>query len=73
MVCVRNYDSAHTMAVSNVSVRPKSHTFATGSLDQFISLWDENIFQPVCGKLTFYVITGLFDFLSGFSFIANIL
>ncbi|XP_045542924.1 methylosome protein 50-like [Papilio machaon] len=48
LVCVRNYDSAHTMAVNTVSVRPKSHTFATGSLDQYISLWDENIFQPVC-------------------------
>ncbi|XP_068629900.1 methylosome protein WDR77-like [Battus philenor] len=52
LICIRNYSSAHTMAVNTVSVRPKSQTtFATGSLDQFISLWDENVSQPVCDVL----------------------
>ncbi|CAH2074137.1 unnamed protein product, partial [Iphiclides podalirius] len=49
LICIRNYSFAHTMAVNTVSVRSKSLTnFATGSLDQFISLWDENISKPVC-------------------------
>ncbi|CAK1582013.1 unnamed protein product [Parnassius mnemosyne] len=49
LLCIRNYHSAHTMAVNTVSVRTKSQkNFATGSLDQYISLWDENISKPVC-------------------------
>ncbi|XP_063360036.1 methylosome protein WDR77-like [Cydia amplana] len=48
MICIRNYSLAHCAAVSGVSVRPNSTTsFASGSLDMYITLWDDNIDKPV--------------------------
>ena len=51
MICVRNYSAAHSMMINALSVRPKSTTeFATGSMDQYITLWDDNVDKPVLGK-----------------------
>ncbi|XP_073944143.1 methylosome protein WDR77-like [Choristoneura fumiferana] len=48
MICIRNYSLAHSATVSDVSVRPKSTTsFASGSLDMYVTLWDDNIDKPV--------------------------
>lgn len=46
--CVRNYKAAHSKQIYGVSVRPKSTTtFATASMDEYMSLWDENIDKAV--------------------------
>lgn len=48
--CVRNYKAAHSKQIYGVSVRPKSTTtFATASMDEYMSLWDENIDKAVLG------------------------
>ncbi|CAG9783669.1 unnamed protein product [Diatraea saccharalis] len=47
MLCIRNYLTAHSLAVYGVSVKPNSTTtFATGSTDEYITLWDDNISNP---------------------------
>lgn len=51
LICVRNYIAAHTKPIYGVSVRPNSDSsFVTGSLDYYVSLWDENISKPVLGN-----------------------
>ncbi|XP_063821680.1 methylosome protein WDR77-like [Ostrinia nubilalis] len=48
MICIRNYLAAHSLAIHGVVVRPSSSAcFATGSLDYSVTLWDENVSQPV--------------------------
>ncbi|KAJ8725576.1 hypothetical protein PYW08_003759 [Mythimna loreyi] len=48
MICIRNYSAAHSMSINALSVRPKSTTnFATGSMDQYVTLWDDNVDKPV--------------------------
>ncbi|XP_045785127.1 methylosome protein 50-like [Maniola jurtina] len=48
LICVRNYIAAHNKSIYGVSVRPQSGcSFATGSLDYYASLWDENVVKPV--------------------------
>ncbi|XP_038215797.1 methylosome protein 50-like [Zerene cesonia] len=48
MLCIRNYSLAHSMPIHGVSVKPMSQShFVTGSLDCFISLWDEHTDKPV--------------------------
>ncbi|CAD0196734.1 unnamed protein product [Chrysodeixis includens] len=43
LICLRNYRTAHSLIIYAVAVRPKSKTsFATGSMDQYVTLWDEN-------------------------------
>ncbi|XP_021189624.3 methylosome protein WDR77 [Helicoverpa armigera] len=52
MICIRNYAAAHSMIINAVSVRPKStNSFATGSMDQYVTLWDDNIDKPVLDLL----------------------
>ncbi|CAH2093781.1 unnamed protein product [Euphydryas editha] len=44
LLCVRNYLAAHSKSIQSVSVRPLSQSvFASGSLDYYVSMWDENI------------------------------
>lgn len=51
MICIRNYSLAHSASVADVSVRPNSTTsFASGSLDMYVTLWDDNIDKPVLGN-----------------------
>lgn len=51
MICIRNYIAAHSLAIYGVVVRPSSSAcFATGSLDYSVTLWDDNVSQPVLGK-----------------------
>uniref|UniRef100_A0A2H1WH14 SFRICE_003040 n=1 Tax=Spodoptera frugiperda TaxID=7108 RepID=A0A2H1WH14_SPOFR len=48
MICIRNYSAAHSMIVNAIAVKPKSaHSFATGSMDQYVTLWDENTDKAV--------------------------
>ncbi|CAF4773527.1 unnamed protein product [Pieris macdunnoughi] len=48
MICLRNYNSAHSMQVNTIGVKPMSQKhFVTGSLDGFISVWDEHTNKPV--------------------------
>ncbi|XP_059054295.1 methylosome protein WDR77-like [Achroia grisella] len=48
MICMTNYNAAHSRAIYSVSVKSNSNTiFATGSLDEFITLWDQNVSKPV--------------------------
>lgn len=48
MICMRNYNAAHNRAIYGVAVRPNSITsFATASLDQYVTLWDDNIVKPI--------------------------
>ncbi|KAG6449555.1 methylosome protein 50 isoform X2 [Manduca sexta] len=48
MICIRNYSAAHSKPIYGVSVRPNSNTdFATCSMDQYVSLWDQNVDKPV--------------------------
>ncbi|KAL0893805.1 hypothetical protein ABMA27_013935 [Loxostege sticticalis] len=48
MICIRNYIAAHSLAIYGVVVRPSSSAcFATGSLDYSVTLWDDNVSQPV--------------------------
>lgn len=55
MICMRNYNAAHNRAICGVAVRPNSITsFATASLDQYVTLWDDNIVKPVIGKTTLW-------------------
>ncbi|CAB3236453.1 unnamed protein product [Arctia plantaginis] len=52
LICIRNYSAAHSSIIYAVSVKPKSRTnFATGSMDQYVTLWDENIDKPVLDLL----------------------
>lgn len=52
LICVRNYASAHRLMIYAVSTRPKSKTsFATGSMDHYVTLWDENVDKPVLDLL----------------------
>ncbi|KAM3963538.1 methylosome protein WDR77 [Aphomia sociella] len=46
MICIRNYSAAHSMAICDVSIKSNS-TFATASLDEYITLWDDNVSKPV--------------------------
>lgn len=56
MICVRNYNAAHSMMINTLSVRPKStKEFATGSMDQYITLWDDTVDKPVLGKKSVFV------------------
>lgn len=44
LLCIRNYSAAHSKSVQSVSVRPHSQTvFSSGSLDYYVSMWDDNI------------------------------
>ncbi|XP_026329585.1 methylosome protein 50-like [Hyposmocoma kahamanoa] len=53
MICLRNYNAAHNRAICGVAVRPNSATsFATASLDQYVTLWDDNIVKPVLDLVT---------------------
>ncbi|KAI5641800.1 methylosome protein 50-like [Phthorimaea operculella] len=48
LICIRNYGGAHNMAVSGVASKPNSKTsFATASLDSYVTLWDDNVAKPV--------------------------
>lgn len=48
MLCIRNYNAAHSMPICSVSVKLNSNNnFATASLDESITLWDENVSKPV--------------------------
>lgn len=52
MICIRNYRAAHRMMINAVSVRPNSTSnFATGSMDQCVTLWDDYVDKSVLGKL----------------------
>ncbi|XP_041977822.1 methylosome protein 50-like [Aricia agestis] len=43
LLCVKHYGDAHSKAIYSIAVRPTSNsTFATGSLDYYISLWNDN-------------------------------
>lgn len=47
MICMRNYASAHSAAIYDISVQPQSNSkFASGSMDQYFTLWDDNIDKP---------------------------
>lgn len=51
LVCVRNYVAAHSAMIYAVSVKPKSTScFATGSMDQCVTLWDDKVERPVLGQ-----------------------
>ncbi|XP_013186477.2 methylosome protein WDR77 [Amyelois transitella] len=47
MICTQNYIAAHSMSICDVAVLPGSKSFATGSLDEYISLWDEFVAKPI--------------------------
>ncbi|KAL4702513.1 hypothetical protein ACJJTC_001398 [Scirpophaga incertulas] len=48
MLCIQNYIMAHSLAIYSVSVKPKSDKlFATGSQDQYVTLWDKNTDKSV--------------------------
>ncbi|XP_032514058.2 methylosome protein WDR77-like [Danaus plexippus] len=52
LICMRNYIAAHNRPIYGLSTRPSSLTsFATGSLDYYITLWDENVSKPVLDLL----------------------
>ncbi|XP_075969468.1 methylosome protein WDR77-like [Anticarsia gemmatalis] len=52
LICVKNYLAAHSLMIYAVAVKPKSRTcFATGSMDQCVTLWDENVDKPVLDLL----------------------
>lgn len=55
MICIRNYSAAHSMIVNAIAVKPKSaHSFATGSMDQYVTLWDENTDKAVLGEKSWF-------------------
>ncbi|XP_053625621.1 methylosome protein WDR77-like [Plodia interpunctella] len=47
MICTHNYIAAHSMSICGVAVLPNSKSFVTGSLDEYISLWDEVVDKPI--------------------------
>ncbi|CAG9585564.1 unnamed protein product [Danaus chrysippus] len=70
LICMRNYIAAHNRSIYAVSTRPSSLTsFATGSLDYYVTLWDENVANPVLelSKSTFLESFTPRNITSGFS------
>lgn len=49
MICETNYIAAHSRQISDVAVKPNSTSFATGSLDRHVSLWDKSSPEKITG------------------------
>lgn len=57
MICETNYLAAHSRQITGVAVKANSTSFATGSLDRHVSLWDKSSKEKITGVFFAYFFT----------------